>query len=199
MTVDIKRYAVAEEIVLLVNPLYPHVQLLQYPRKFPCIFLIINIFVLSIHIMYYIASVTSKKIPLHFKYVCFQAHVTIFSSLKYDSLVNEMIYTDSIQSLQECFDFQQCKCMQVTCMPKSMLQLIAIATICKYFYIDLDKGVDGTLGHSMLLLHHCLLSWSGVSRKLCAHLVDEGHLLQHFTEVKELSNSLISDKVLSNY
>ena len=41
-------------------------------------------------IIYYIASVASKKIPLHLKYVCFQAHVTC---LKHDSVVNEMVYT----------------------------------------------------------------------------------------------------------
>ena len=59
--------------------------------------------------------------------------------------------------------------------------------------------MDGTLGHSMLLLHHYLLSWSEVSSKLCAYLVNEGHLMQHFMEVKQLANSLAGDKVLSNY
>jgi len=59
----------------------------------------------------------------------------------------------------------------------------------------LGVGVERTQGHCMLLLHHYLLSWSGVSRKLCAHLVNEGHLMQHFMELKELSNSLASDKV----
>ena len=52
-----------------------------------------------------------------------------------------------------------------------------------------------TVGHSLLLLHHYLLSWTDVSNKLCIKLVNEGHLMQHFFEIKELSNSLDEDKV----
>lgn len=55
-----------------------------------------------------------------------------------------------------------------------------------------------TVGHSMLLLHHYLMSWTDVSKRLCSKLVNDGHLLQHFIEVKELSNSLAGDKVYSD-
>ena len=64
-----------------------------------------------------------------------------------------------------------------------------------YFCVELGKGVASTVGHSLLLLHHYLLSWTDVSNKLCIKLVNEGHLMQHFFEIKELSNSLAEDKV----
>ena len=55
--------------------------------------------------------------------------------------------------------------------------------------------MDGVVGHSMLLLHHYLMSWTDVSQRLCLKLFSEGHLLQHFVEIKELSNSLADDKM----
>ena len=63
--------------------------------------------------------------------------------------------------------------------------------------VELGKGVTGAVGHSMLLLHHYLISWTDVSKKLCLKLFNDGHLLQHFAEIKELSNSLADDKVCS--
>ena len=69
--------------------------------------------------------------------------------------------------------------------------------MCNLFCVELGTGVAGTVGHSMLLLHHYLMSWTGVSKRLCSKLVSDGHLLQHFFEVKELSNSLAGDQVHS--
>ena len=67
--------------------------------------------------------------------------------------------------------------------------------LCNVFCVELGTGVAGSVGQSMLLLHHYLMSWTDVSKRLCKKLVSGGHLLQHFFEVKELSNSLAEDQV----
>lgn len=65
--------------------------------------------------------------------------------------------------------------------------------------LELGRGVAAAEGHSMLLLHHYLMSWTDVSRRLRWRLVHDGHLLQHFFEIKELSNTFPDDKVNNSY